>query len=1028
MKNNNLYRLLSELELISNDTVIFSDEKDKWDILSVETQKKLSKIKPDAVYVHSNIPFILFFDLSDKSDLHREKKIHKQVWSFDQAPLMFVIKNEDIKIYNAFAYERNIKEHSGKLEELPIKTNYVKDIFSFWNLESGNTWTILQEQYLNSKGRNDYKKRVNQKLFENIKYVREHLAEELFDCANTLILRLIFIRYLIDRNVQIDPKYISGNSIVEKRISFSKLIKDNVRLNAFFEELNRVFNGVLFKENIEISVDQATFLSYVFDEKENRQEVTLFDDTPDFYFDIFDFNIIPVELISGIYESLITEETRNADSAFYTPLFLVEHILSQTVDKFLDEKRSECTVFDASVGSGIFLVQTFRRMVEREITLSGKSHLSKERLSEIATKNLWGIDINPEALKVARFSIYIAILDYEEPSSIMDKFHFGDLNLYEADVFELDKNHILNTKIKTKDQKFDFILGNPPWKKDKTAKHLEWVNENNIYGKKVKGEMEIAQDFLLRIREFACEKTICSLIVSSPIFYNISTTAKQFKEQFLTSVDVISIFDLSPVRRYIFEGRKTEIDETTRKKTSKTISNPALVITFKKTTGNYRESLIEHTSVKSNIFTKLYKVLVVEKFDRKRIKQHYFIDNSWMFKVALYGNALDFLLLKKIERITTLKGWCKEKSITSGAGILKGTPKKVYSELINLPVNENDSIKQYYTPKSNVLLSENEVYLESGRTLSLFDKNKLLIKEQAENESDIVISYNYNASVFRKGVFGLSSDNIEILNTLYSYLISDIYTYYIFISSCAWGVSTRPQIRFKEEFLSFPFIEVKNKEILIQLVEDFLSPLKRYYSQDLPMGVPPINLGAKQAINNIINETYGITDDGYEKDIVDYVLNVSRYQFQESKQDRITRKVSYNETVLSDYVNVFFSELESIYTDEYIVAEIYHLNHFIAINFVFTELKPENKIIWINDKTDEKQILEKIAKTSSVSKISKEIFIQKDVKGFEQDSFYIIKPNEYKCWHRAMAWYDVSEIKSMIEDDEINLLNELANV
>jgi hypothetical protein len=78
--------------------------------------------------------------------------------------------------------------------------------------------------------------------------------------------------------------------------------------------------------------------------------------------------------------------------------------------------------------------------------------------------------------------------------------------------------------------------------------------------------------------------------------------------------------------------------------------------------------------------------------------------------------------------------------------------------------------------------------------------------------------------------------------------------------------------------------------------------------------------------------------------------------------------------------------------------------------------------------SDEKQILEKIAKSSSVSKISKEIFIQKDVKGFEQDSFYIIKPNEYKCWHRAMAWYDVSEIKSMIEDDEINLLNELTNV
>ena len=1023
LEKSNLYKLLSELELISNDAVIFSEEKNKWNILSVETQKKLSKIKPEAVYIHGNIPFILFFDLSDKPDLNREKEIHKQVWSFDQAPLMFVIKNEDIKIYNAFVYERNIKEHSGRLEELPIETNSIKDVFSFWNLESGNTWTILQEQYINSRGRNEYKKRVNQKLFENIKYVRECLTGELSDSANTLILRLIFIRYLIDRNVQIDPKYISGNSIVEKRISFSQLIKDSVRLNAFFEELNRVFNGVLFKENIVISADQASFLSYVFDEKENRRDATLFDDTPDFYFDIFDFNIIPVELISGIYESLITEETRNADSAFYTPLFLVEHILSQTIDRFLDEEKSECKVFDASVGSGIFLVQTFRRMVEREITLTGKSHLSKKRLSEIATKNLWGIDINPEALKVARFSIYIAILDYEEPSSIMDEFHFDDLNLYEADVFELDENHVLNTTIKK--QEFDFILGNPPWKEDKSPKHLEWINKNHIYSNKnIKVKIEIAQDFLLRVREFAGEETICSLIVSSPIFYNTSPTSKKFKELFLTSVDVISIFDLSPVRRYIFEGRKTEIDKITGKKKSKPISNPALVITFRKTSGNYRENLIEHTSVKSNIFTKLYKVLVVEKFDRKRIKQHYFIDNSWMFKVALYGNALDYLFVKRLNSSKSLA--LKElDSISIKRDGLKRDilmSKKIAS--IDKYITEKREIKQYYTFIKNPLIDDNGLF----SVFKLFGESRILLKGQTFEESDIITSYAEGFSIFRNDTFIISTFNKADLYKIYGYLISNLYRYFIFCISGSWGVSTRPAIRLKDEYLSFPLIESIHHDKLIKLVEDFLSPLKEHYSQDLPMGEPPVNLEAKQAINNIINEAYGIKDDGYEKDIIDYVLKVSRYQFQESKQDRITRKVSHNETVLSDYVNVFFSELESIYSDEYIVAEIYHLDHFIAINFVFTEIEPKSKIVWINDKTDEKQILEKIAKTSSVSKISKEIFIQKDVKGFEQDSFYIIKPNEFKCWHRAMAWYDVSEIKSMIEDDEINLLNELANV
>ena len=53
--------------------------------------------------------------------------------------------------------------------------------------------------------------------------------------------------------------------------------------------------------------------------------------------------------------------------------------------------------------------------------------------------------------------------------------------------------------------------------------------------------------------------------------------------------------------------------------------------------------------------------------------------------------------------------------------------------------------------------------------------------------------------------------------------------------------------------------------------------------------------------------------------------------------------------------------------------------------------------------------------------------IQKEIKGFEKNSFYIIKPNEYKCWHRAMAWYDVAEFKEVIQKAEVEHLNEEFN-
>jgi tRNA1(Val) A37 N6-methylase TrmN6 len=48
----------------------------------------------------------------------------------------------------------------------------------------------------------------------------------------------------------------------------------------------------------------------------------------------------------------------------------------------------------------------------------------------------------------------------------MDQFHFKDLNFHQADFFETDKKHPLNSQIQP--IQFDFILGNPPWKKDKS--------------------------------------------------------------------------------------------------------------------------------------------------------------------------------------------------------------------------------------------------------------------------------------------------------------------------------------------------------------------------------------------------------------------------------------------------------------------------------------------------------------------------------------------------------------------------------
>jgi len=1024
LKEYQFHRFLNQLQL--ENKVVFGDKdghnycidlKDKNEGFHKDIQQRIEAIEPDAVYFFNSQPLILFFDLTEHNrDLN---ELYKKVWSFDNTSIIFIIEKTEIKVYNALNYIKDKKQNS--LEEITLSQQEIERLFNLWELESGQTWEWFQEKYIDGKRGRNQKQRVNERLFSNIKKVREDLKQfELSENeANSLILRLIFIRYLIDRKIKIHDKLISGkvDELNERRKSFIQLIKQPQRLNELFKILNDRFNGVLFKEtDIILTSKQAEYLSDVFSGEVDKNGLF-----KDFFFEIFDFSIIPVEVISGIYESLIDEEKRKLDSAVYTPSFLVDYVLKDTVDEFLKEnKPDDCTVFEVAVGSGIFLVQSLRRIIEKEIELNGNydNRAFAEKIKGFAENNLYGIDINEQALKVTCFSVYIALLDYLEPADI-NVYPFPELigkNLFEANFFNTEHqfNEIIN-RIKPK-----FVLGNPPWKSKKDDLiHTKWLYEN----KKTVGRFEIAQSFLLRTKDFMYDETKSALILTSTMFYNVSKTTRKFKSEILRTYCIDKFFDLSPVKQSLFETQES----------------PTSIIFFRLSKNDaYLNNIIKHQSLKVNSFLKNFRMLVIEKFDQKEILQKHFIENDWMFKVALYGNTLDFYFLKRLEKNKKLIDLIDNKVFFATSGILRGNRKNKYNKLQGLPFIENRKIEKYLTFENNNFVEEKDLYLEAGRKLEKFNKPKILFKEQAVDWTDLSISYNPQSSVFVKGVFGISSQNVTELKDLFSRVISDLYSYYIFSISGGWGVATHPQTKWEDEFLSFPFIEnVCLKEQLVNLVNEFIRPLKEYYKKlphkddlefqlklvDLKELNPPINQEVLKEINDLINEIYEIREN--EKDLIDYTLNVSRYQFQESKQEVFTKRVDSEKEFLGKYAEVYLNEFSEIYADEFIQVEIFPLEHFIAMNFVTKKKRPEGTILYSQNK-DVESVLKTLATTLSISQIistsdpTKNLFIQKDIKGFEENSFYIIKPNEYKCWHRAIAWYDVAEFKEAIQKAELD--------
>lgn len=1018
MFTQHLQNLLSKLGL--EEKVIYTDNTD----YHKDIGQRLRLLSPDAIYIFNSQPLILFFDLTKNSrDL---EDLYKKVWSFDNTCIVFIVKEKDIEVFNALNFVKKQKT----LEKIDLTQTEIEQQYNLLALESGNTWHKFQEKYIEKAKGGASKKRANERLFSNIKKVRTYLtSKETNDKlteneANALILRLIFVRYLIDRKIKIDAQLIQGDieNVSERRKNFIQLIREPQKLHQLFQRLNERFNGVLFKENDKIITPlQAEYLAGVF-EGELAGKDSLFEG---FFFDIFDFSIIPVELISGIYESLINEETRKLDSAVYTPSFLVDYILKDTVDVFLKTHNpEECTIFEVAVGSGIFLVQSLRRIIEREIELNGKENKSafSEKIRNFAQKNLYGIDINPEALKVTCFSIYIALLDYLEPADI-NIYQFPELigkNLFEANFFgKLDAN---GKRIKADFEdiihqvKPQFILGNPPWKKSKKDDiiHTKWLDENQ----KTVGGFEIAQSFLLRVKDFMNDETKSALILTSTMFYNVSKTTKKFKKEVLTTYCIDKFFDLSAVKQSLFENQES----------------PTSIVFFRLSQNNdYLNHVVKHHSLKVNSFLKNFRMLVIEKFDQKEILQKYFIEHHWMFKVALYGNTLDFHFLKRLETHKKIVDFIDNKTFFASSGILRGNRKKQHPELQGLSLVENNKVSRFYTYESQKIMDMKDLYLEGGRELDKFDKHKILFKEQAVDWTNLYISFNPQNSVFVKGVFGIASSNSIKLKELYARLITDLYTYFIFSISSGWGIATHPQTNWEDGYQSFPFIESNEttKTQLISLVDRFLEPFKAHYSQEnILKSPPPINQDTLDKINDIINRIYGVSE--HEKDLIDYVLNVSRYQFQEGKQDYVTSFTKDGRKkgdILRRYAEVYLQAFEEIYDNEYLQVEIYDLEYFIAMNFVMQEERPSKPIIFSQNQ-EAKSVLKALANLSIAEIVGtqdpeKNLFIQKDIKGFEENSFYIIKPNEYKCWHRAMAWYDVAEFRQAIQHAQVEHLIEV---
>jgi type I restriction-modification system DNA methylase subunit len=132
-------------------------------------------------------------------------------------------------------------------------------------------------------------------------------------------------------------------------------------------------------------------------------------------FDLLNFSLPPLSLwdLINTFETTIDEKFKKLNGAFYTPLFVVDYITNRVI---LENQDEDINVIDPACGSGIFLVSALFKLKQ----LTGKSY------KELVEKNLFGIDIDPRAVK--RTKIVLSLVVFEEEGKIPQKFNIYNGN------------------------------------------------------------------------------------------------------------------------------------------------------------------------------------------------------------------------------------------------------------------------------------------------------------------------------------------------------------------------------------------------------------------------------------------------------------------------------------------------------------------------------------------------------------------------------------------------------------------------
>ena len=498
-------------------------------------------IRVQAVFDAEEVPTVVFVGNDDQPLSNKAlDDMRKCIWNQNLATVVIAVRGGEAtavparKLQNAHEY-------------LFIDQARPDGPFSARDIVSANIFRRVPKWF-------DFKERIDHKLLDNLSKVVSRLTrsgfEEVSDenklrrMAELLMGQVLFVSYLEHREI-VGETYRKRRGVAQ----LYELVErgDSRGIRDLVDSLISDFNGDFLGSDSHdpwaaITADGFDLVGQFL----RRADM----DTGQQEFWNYDFSYIPVELLSGLYESFLSDEEQAKDGAYYTPRHLAVLAVEQAFSSSADPLSE--TIFDGACGSGILLTAAYRRLIALSEARKGRQLNFRER-ADLLTRRIFGADISLMACRVTAFSLYLSLLEGLDPTDIMEAREREDITLPSLSGTNLVHGErggdFFRPEHAFEGKRFSIIISNPPW----AEPDGEWRTSADIWAERVGAPFvrrQIAGAYLLRAIEFLeLGGTICLIL---PISQILGRTSSHFVAYILEQYRPLRLINFGDLQGLLF--------------------------------------------------------------------------------------------------------------------------------------------------------------------------------------------------------------------------------------------------------------------------------------------------------------------------------------------------------------------------------------------------------------------------------------------------------------------------------------------